>query len=69
MTEFGYRDIDFDPVSIHTPTKGVTDEEIYQPGLTNVSIHTPTKGVTHKPHPTPSRLDVSIHTPTKGVTG
>ena len=33
-------------VSIHTPTKGVTDDDGNIVQLTQVSIHTPTKGVT-----------------------
>ena len=33
-------------VSIHTPTKGVTDRERRYHDIWRVSIHTPTKGVT-----------------------
>ena len=55
-------------VSIHTPTKGVTQAVVWYYTNIIVSIHTPTKGVTgdifaHVHQPT-----VSIHTPTKGVT-
>ena len=34
------------PVSIHTPTKGVTSKETETAQNSTVSIHTPTKGVT-----------------------
>ena len=55
-------------VSIHTPTKGVTNPHIVKLWRTVVSIHTPTKGVTVC-RGTPRRHNgVSIHTPTKGVT-
>ena len=33
-------------VSIHTPTKGVTGNEVVRMPIERVSIHTPTKGVT-----------------------
>ena len=33
-------------VSIHTPTKGVTQNRLLQEQFKAVSIHTPTKGVT-----------------------
>ena len=55
-------------VSIHTPTKGVTQEAAVQGAQNKVSIHTPTKGVTSVWQPSASTLLVSIHTPTKGVT-
>ena len=55
-------------VSIHTPTKGVT--EIFLGALLDiiVSIHTPTKGVTLLAIQDLQGILVSIHTPTKGVT-
>ena len=37
-------------VSIHTPTKGVTDVKVCVIALERVSIHTPTKGVTGCPY-------------------
>ena len=55
-------------VSIHTPTKGVTNfQQQYKP-LSRVSIHTPTKGVTFTDIIYSYDKRVSIHTPTKGVT-
>ena len=56
------------PVSIHTPTQGVTSGvPVYTAG-TEVSIHTPTQGVTTLRPSYPSSPSVSIHTPTQGVT-
>ena len=55
-------------VSIHTPTKGVTDWYSNPHSQRLVSIHTPTKGVTFRPVAPSLRARVSIHTPTKGVT-
>ena len=55
-------------VSIHTPTKGVTQIELEMYAALEVSIHTPTKGVTHQENESEQRVQVSIHTPTKGVT-
>ena len=55
-------------VSIHTPTKGVTEGYGVLPVHWLVSIHTPTKGVTHQEDVDYNLLRVSIHTPTKGVT-
>ena len=55
-------------VSIHTPTKGVTNVNVVNNHFTHVSIHTPTKGVTGGSFPIGINLPVSIHTPTKGVT-
>ena len=55
-------------VSIHTPTKGVTQTFKPHRVTENVSIHTPTKGVTYYSRQAFLRQEVSIHTPTKGVT-
>ena len=64
-----YNSLSFcDLVSIHTPTKGVTDSVKASSGFTRVSIHTPTKGVTAFLLNRPYISCVSIHTPTKGVT-
>ena len=56
-------------VSIHTPTKGVTQTFKPHRVTENVSIHTPTKGVTSRLCTMLQIAYVSIHTPTKGVTG
>ena len=55
-------------VSIHTPTKGVTDILDSVGDKLRVSIHTPTKGVTILSIAFKRSSGVSIHTPTKGVT-
>ena len=55
-------------VSIHTPTKGVTQLTNFIVKYGYVSIHTPTKGVTPLVFYISNSLLVSIHTPTKGVT-
>ncbi|CUQ43623.1 Uncharacterised protein [Segatella copri] len=55
-------------VSIHTPTKGVTNTFRKNPYFSYVSIHTPTKGVTYCSCVSMTAVCVSIHTPTKGVT-
>ena len=55
-------------VSIHTPTKGVTDQSCNWASVGRVSIHTPTKGVTQVINQYAQDDRVSIHTPTKGVT-
>ena len=55
-------------VSIHTPTKGVTQSININIRNIIVSIHTPTKGVTHHWWSFNLIGYVSIHTPTKGVT-
>ena len=55
-------------ISIHTPTKGVTDLLYHRCYATHISIHTPTKGVTRPPSKDPKGHRISIHTPTKGVT-
>ena len=55
-------------VSIHTPTKGVTNYLHTSVMVIEVSIHTPTKGVTWWGWIEGPRHRVSIHTPTKGVT-
>ena len=62
-----YEDYGHD-VSIHTPTKGVTEVEKQRKQWEEVSIHTPTKGVTIETYDQQLEEDVSIHTPTKGVT-
>ena len=56
-------------ISIHTPTKGVTDVCIEKSILRTISIHTPTKGVTTEFVERTFNNYISIHTPTKGVTG
>ena len=42
-------------VSIHTPARGVTNNEGYNANVTNVSIHTPARGVTMYGAPTEKR--------------
>ena len=56
-------------VSIHTPTWGVTPDEVSGRWGTGVSIHTPTWGVTPLSRLMEHLNKVSIHTPTWGVTG
>ena len=56
------------PVSIHTPTWGVTLLVFKAVIFFLVSIHTPTWGVTKNRWNPPVCTDVSIHTPTWGVT-
>ena len=36
-------------ISIHTPTKGVTEQRLIDSKQLRISIHTPTKGVTDLP--------------------
>ena len=55
-------------VSIHTPTRGVTDDGHAFNGFEWVSIHTPTRGVTLLSVRRELIHPVSIHTPTRGVT-
>ena len=55
-------------VSIHTPTKDVTNTFRKNPYFFYVSIHTPTKDVTLWCNPIRYTRQVSIHTPTKDVT-
>ena len=55
-------------ISIHTPTKGVTDFALDGLEELKISIHTPTKGVTLILCPNWTHDQISIHTPTKGVT-
>ena len=55
-------------VSIHTPTRGVTDFVVLTDEQRGVSIHTPTRGVTAAADDTLVAVEVSIHTPTRGVT-
>ena len=64
----GRQDYQWRHVSIHTPTKGVTDESWLVGQCVEVSIHTPTKGVTYVARRFFASKGVSIHTPTKGVT-
>ena len=56
------------PVSIHTPTQGVTCIQYDAQSVFFVSIHTPTQGVTPWPRWWGMKFLVSIHTPTQGVT-
>ena len=56
------------PVSIHTPTWGVTFTRLKCSRICGVSIHTPTWGVTSWWTFWRKRSQVSIHTPTWGVT-
>ena len=64
----GLVDVQRQIVSIHTPTKGVTEYKTSFDRFNGVSIHTPTKGVTNDCIAYVSPIGVSIHTPTKGVT-
>ena len=55
-------------ISIHTPARGVTVQEMYCMAYDKISIHTPARGVTgiclsHTQHKW-----ISIHTPARGVT-
>ena len=56
------------PVSIHTPTQGVTQSITSTKLIKIVSIHTPTQGVTLYNLIERAAIAVSIHTPTQGVT-
>ena len=56
------------PVSIHTPTQGVTISAQAFNKAAIVSIHTPTQGVTGRAIRLHPNKTVSIHTPTQGVT-
>ena len=47
ITKFPPKNAYNSPVSINTPTKGVTPISSLYKGLFGVSIHTPTKGVTN----------------------
>ena len=58
----------FCDVSIHTPTKDVTYQNMIQYFQNLVSIHTPTKDVTWHISGNSFVITVSIHTPTKDVT-
>ena len=49
-------------VSIHTPTKGVTEYIIFKVFWLRVSIHTPTKGVTWLVRPSKSEVCFNPHT-------
>ena len=55
-------------VSIHTPTKGVTQIEYCRHYHDSVSIHTPIQGVTRFIYRFFMKWLVSIHTPIQGVT-
>ena len=55
-------------ISIHTPTKGATDNGYNYGKKTIISIHTPTKGATFLEAPACANWYISIHTPTKGAT-
>ena len=55
-------------ISIHTPTKGVTNMPFQFIVNYIISIHTPTKGVTIVKNVCECLSGISIHTPTKGVT-
>ena len=55
-------------VSIHTPARGVTFENVKAPLDINVSIHTPARGVTRGSGDAAGNGRVSIHTPARGVT-
>ena len=55
-------------VSIHAPTKGATEKELYPAAFADVSIHAPTKGATCSYSSGDGSFDVSIHAPTKGAT-
>ena len=56
-------------ISIHTPTRGVTQELPPYMVVMDISIHTPTRGVTDHGHSDIAYTVISIHTPTRGVTG
>ena len=50
------------PISIHTPTRGVTAWYSRQIDLMNISIHTPTRGVTLAvPYPVNENGDFNPH--------
>ena len=55
-------------ISIHTPTRGVTQELPPYMVVMDISIHTPTRGVTDHGHSDIAYTVISIHTPTRGVT-
>ena len=55
-------------ISIHTPTRGVTDHGHSDIAYTVISIHTPTRGVTGCGKYSTWPDTISIHTPTRGVT-
>ena len=57
-----------DPISIHTPVKGVTGVLCPKCCNENISIHTPVKGVTGASSRSHRGTRISIHTPVKGVT-
>ena len=60
--------IDVRGISIHTPTRGVTDMAKAFGLKEKISIHTPTRGVTTTCPPFSFVISISIHTPTRGVT-
>ncbi len=55
-------------ISIHTPTRGVTEFPEAPKSSEIISIHTPTRGVTVDSDYLLTTLKISIHTPTRGVT-
>ena len=55
-------------ISIHTPTRGVTQYRQASRGNCRISIHTPTRGVTNGKPKDMFSYGISIHTPTRGVT-
>ena len=59
---------DLGEISIHTPTRGVTNPCGKAFCGFKISIHTPTRGVTFVPGAGFIFLQISIHTPTRGVT-
>ena len=56
------------PISIHTPTQGVTVRQSSNDDIMRISIHTPTQGVTILIRHGIRNTMISIHTPTQGVT-
>ena len=57
-----------EPISIHTPAKGVTFCFLFFQHFRAISIHTPAKGVTKSVFNKLPNGRISIHTPAKGVT-
>ena len=55
-------------ISIHTPTKGATEQAAALKNYFGISIHTPTKGATIIENDVEAAIEISIHTPTKGAT-
>ena len=62
FSPFSYR------ISIHSPTRGLTETYFGKYGGANISIHSPTRGLTI-PYPSfVSDMFISIHSPTRGLT-